>query len=198
VLNALLAFSESTVALQAACRQHRRGRDLKSGTRLSLQIQIGIKEDFGADWRISSISETRDGFETFNIWGKGRRRISVNSEIFSPPVTAPLNTDLLFSVVQDKLSLCFRRHVCRRRDGKALVVWGIGLYVGQRWIVSYTTGRFKSFLGKKKKKKGCGKRWTRSWSGHGVGLSWWTGKTGWNYKLVLQSTAIHDTDNLYL
>lgn len=67
VLNALLAFSESTVALQAACRQRRRGQDLKSGTRLSLQIQTGIKEDFGADWRISSISETRDGFETFNI-----------------------------------------------------------------------------------------------------------------------------------
>jgi len=86
--------------IKTACRQLGVRQDLKNITRFSSQMKRGIKEDLGADWRISAISETRNGLETSNIWRKWRRRISLNSETFSPPVTASLNIE------RWKLSLC--------------------------------------------------------------------------------------------
>ena len=156
-------------SIRTAYRERGIRQILKNITRFSSQMNRGIKEDLGADWRISAISVTRNGFETSNIWGKWRRRISVYSETFSPPVTALLNIE------RWKLSLCLGTMYveCVTVEHRLFRVCNFTLQRGE--VSPKLSCRFKSFL----VKKAYGTHWTILWSGHRAGLSWWLGKTVW-------------------
>jgi hypothetical protein len=140
-------------------------------------MKRGIKEDLGADWRISAISETRNGLETSNIWGKWRRRISVQSETFSPPVTALLNIE------RWKWPLCLGTTYvgCVTVEHRLFPVWNFTLHRSE--VSPKLSCIFKSFL----EKRAYGTHWIISWSGDRAGLSWWLGKTVWYRIFALQS-----------
>jgi hypothetical protein len=140
-------------------------------------MKRGIKEDLGADWKVGAISETRNGLETANIWRKWRRRISVNSETFSSPVTALLNIE------RWKLSLCLGTMYvgCVTVEHRLFRVWNFTLHRGE--VSPKPSCRFKSFL----QKRGYGTHWTSSWSGYRADLSWRLGKTVWCSMFALQS-----------